>query len=140
MVALTLRTAASNLAAAFGHYFKRSPLHVKDSTQLLPSLRALLRAYDNVDPPPNRQKAVTPKLLRCLWTFAWTRHIRANLYEHTVDLLIGAYFFAMRPCEFVKTPRPGKTKRAKLGTLVFRDSRKRILLHADPYSSRRPNS
>jgi hypothetical protein len=132
MVATTLRTAASNLAAAFGNHFKRSPLHVKDGTQLLPSLRALLRAYDNVDPPPNRQKAVTPKLLRCLWSFARTRNIRASLYEHAVDLLIGAYFFAMRPCEFVKTPRPGKTKRAKLSTLIFRDSKKQILAHTNP--------
>jgi hypothetical protein len=95
-------------------------------------LRALLRAYDNVDPPPNRQKAATPKLFRCLWKFACTTKARANVYEHAVDLIIGAYFFAMRPCEFVKTPRPGRTKRAKLGTLIFRDRSKGIVSHSDP--------
>jgi hypothetical protein len=132
MVAGTLRTAASHLAAAFRDHFQCSPFHIPNGTQLLPSLRALLRAYDNVDPAPNRQKAATPKLFRCLWKFSCTRKARANIYEHTVDLVIGAYFFAMRPCEFVKTPRPGRTKRAKLGTIVFRDRSKGIVLHSDP--------
>jgi hypothetical protein len=38
----------------------------------------------------------------------------------------------MRPCEFVKTPRPGKTKCATLGSIIFRDGRKRTIPHTTP--------
>jgi hypothetical protein len=34
-------------------------------------------------------------------------------------LIVGAFFFAMRVCEYVKTPVPGKTKRVRLGCIHF---------------------
>jgi hypothetical protein len=48
--------------------FERSPVHLEGSTQLLPT-SSLLRAFDNTDPPPERQKAITPKFLRRFFTF-----------------------------------------------------------------------
>jgi hypothetical protein len=45
---------------------------------------------------------------------------------------VRAYFFAIRPCEFVKTPQLGRTKRAKLGTIIFWDKAKVIVCHSDP--------
>jgi hypothetical protein len=99
--------------------------------RMLPSIRALLRAFDNISPPEARQKAITPKLLRRLWRFS-ADSTRADLYDHAVDLVIGAFFFAMRPCEFVKTPSRGRTRIARLRCLTFRDQRKKVIPHTDP--------
>jgi hypothetical protein len=57
--ASTVQNAANNLA-----------LHVQGSTQLLPSLRSLFRTFDNIDPPPKRQKALVsgPIPTTTLWT------------------------------------------------------------------------
>jgi len=54
------------------------------------------------------------------------REIMANtsLDDHTVDLIVGAFFFDMRSCEYVHTPTPGRTKVARPGCLIFRDSQK----------------
>jgi hypothetical protein len=38
----------------------------------------------------------------------------------------------MRSCEYTLTPTKGRTKRVTLGSLIFRDARKRILAHSDP--------
>lgn len=73
MVASTLRQTASELAPVFWTNFRESPLHVPGSTHLRPSIRALLRALGNQDPPPNRQKAIAPKLLRAMFDLAGAR-------------------------------------------------------------------
>jgi hypothetical protein len=70
MVASTLRQATSELASAFRVNFRESPVHVPGSPHLRPSIRALLRALDNRDPPPQRQKAITPKLLKAMFHLA----------------------------------------------------------------------
>jgi hypothetical protein len=132
MVASTLRAAAGHLAAAFRSRFKQSPVHIPDGTKLWPTLRALLTAFDNVDPPPSRQKAITPRLLRRLFQLSHRRQIRANEYDHAADIIIGAFFFAMRSCEYTLTPSPGRTKRVTLGSLIFRDLRKQIINQSDP--------
>lgn len=133
MVASSVRTAASSLAASLRKRLKFSPLHVKGSEKFLPTISSLLRALDNMSPPPKRQKAITPKLLRKLWLFSTKSTSGTSVYDHAVDLIIGAFFFAMRPCEFVSTPRPGKTKILRLRTITFRDRRKRILSHTHPH-------
>jgi hypothetical protein len=123
MVATTLRGATSTLAAAFRDRIESSPLHLKDGIRLVPAVRALLRAFGNISPPEQRQKAVTLKLLRKLWALS-EGNDRADRYNHAIDLLIGAFFFAMRPCEFVKTTTRGRTKVARLQCIIFRDGRK----------------
>jgi hypothetical protein len=132
MVASTLRAAASHLAASFRGRFQQSPVHVKDGSKLWPTLRALLKAFDNVDPPPLRQKAITPRLLRRLFQLSHKRRLRANEYDHAADLIIGAFFFAMRSCEYTLTAIPGRTKRVTLGNLIFRDAQKHVITHSDP--------
>jgi hypothetical protein len=63
VVSSTVRDDASSLAAAFWHNHKLSPFHEQGSTNLLPVIRPLLKAYDNGNPPTKQQKAITPKLL-----------------------------------------------------------------------------
>ena len=125
----TVRSAAGHLASSFRDNLQQSPFHIAGSSHLRPSIKALLRAFKNVDPPEKRQKAVTPLLLRKLYASG-----RSKDDPHAVvaDLVIGAFFFAMRSCEFSKTPRAGRTKCITLGDIVFRDSRKR---HQSPVDS-----
>jgi hypothetical protein len=53
-------------------------------------------------------------------------------YDHAVDLIIAAFFFAMRSCEYTKTPKEGLTKRITLRNVTFRDDQKNIMKHSDP--------
>ncbi len=57
---------------------------------------------------------------------------RNSIHTHMVDLVLGAFFFAMRACEYSLTPRPGKTKRVTIGDLKFRDQDRQILQITDP--------
>jgi hypothetical protein len=135
VVSATVRDAAGYLAATFRSRFQRSPLYVEGSSELLPAIRALLKAFDNNDPPPNRQKAITPKFLRTFHTFLSTATSKtgdASTLAHVADLVRGAFFFAMRSCECTKSVPIGRTKRVRLGCFVFRTASRRALLHSDP--------
>eukprot|EP00546_Thalassionema_frauenfeldii_P003434 CAMPEP_0178937828 /NCGR_PEP_ID=MMETSP0786-20121207/25985_1 /TAXON_ID=186022 /ORGANISM="Thalassionema frauenfeldii, Strain CCMP 1798" /LENGTH=155 /DNA_ID=CAMNT_0020616465 /DNA_START=105 /DNA_END=569 /DNA_ORIENTATION=+ len=108
-------------------------MHHNHNSKLLPSLSALFRAFDNVDPPEHRQKASTPKFLRHLFRFGQTKLIRPNIYDHAVDIIIGNFFFASRSCEYAIPPRPGKTQTLCLHHIKFRDKHKRLLSITDPH-------
>jgi hypothetical protein len=51
---------------------------------------------------------------------------------HIADLVLGAFFFAMRSCEYTKSVPLGRTKRVRMGCFVFRTASRRVLLHTDP--------
>ena len=84
---------------------------------------------DHLTPPPKRQKAVTPKFLRHLHQLGSDSTDPCPINQ-AVDLLIGGFFFAVRPCETVLTKAPGKTQTLRLRDLNFRDTNRRILPHA----------
>jgi hypothetical protein len=90
VVSSTVRNAAGNLAAAFWSHFQRSPVHVEGSTQLLPTIRALLKAFDNADPPPQCQKEITPKLPRKFFKLlsSGTKNKGTTAQAHTADLVL----------------------------------------------------
>jgi hypothetical protein len=52
--------------------------------------------------------------------------------QHTYDLIRGAYFFAMRACEFCRTEKLGKTRRLIAENVTFRDREGSVLEHEDP--------
>ena len=134
VVASTVRSAASSLASSFRHHLQHSPFHVSGSANMRPTLRALLRAYDNTDPAPKRQKAITPKLLRFLFesTGLATIALCDSAPAVTADITIAGFFFAMRSCEYSTTPVPGKTKIIILSGIVFRTKSKQLLDPEDP--------
>jgi hypothetical protein len=110
LVTGTVKTAAGCLATAFWENFQPSPLHILGSQNQLPAFKVLFKAFENVDPPTKRQKAITPRLLRKLLLKA--SHHSSLLDTATVvvaDLVIGAFFFAMHSCEYSKPATPGKT-------------------------------
>ena len=135
VVSATVRDAAGYLAASFRSSFKRSPLHIEGSSQLLPTIRALLKAFDTTDPPPDRQKAITPKFLRKFFQFLnndANGQAKTSSLAHIADLVLGAFFFAMRSCEYCKSVPLGRTKRVRMGCFVFRTASRRVLAHNDP--------
>jgi hypothetical protein len=79
------------------------PLSQLDRLQLPPQhqqpVEIVLR---RVDLPTKRQKAISPKLLRHMYSFAKGGGDNVNFI--TAQLAIGGFFFAMRSCEQVKTP------------------------------------
>jgi hypothetical protein len=105
-----VRDAASGLAATFRHNLQPNPLHVQNSSVLHPSIRAFFKAFDNADPAPNRQKAITPKFMRQLFVTCGTdiQLLHDTAPAITADLVLGAFFFAMRSCEFSQTRLPGE--------------------------------
>jgi hypothetical protein len=75
-----------------GQLHAKSLLRIKGSSELLPTIRTLLKAFANADPPPNRQKAITPKPLQKLFALLTcdTSSVRPSAYTHTADLVLGA--------------------------------------------------
>jgi hypothetical protein len=49
---VNLRTATSLLGATFQCHYRESPFHLQGNQELRPLTRQLLRALENVDPPP----------------------------------------------------------------------------------------
>ena len=52
--------------------------------------------------------------------------------DHTTDILISAYFFAMRPCEFSRVPTVGKTINIRLGGIRFYTQDCQVIPHHHP--------
>ena len=132
VVSSTLRDAISSVASSFRKRGRASPFHlqnrVNDTGSVHPRIRALLRGFEAIDDPPKRQKAVTPALLRDL------RSMVGDFPEgskHAADLIIGAYFFAMRACEFCTTRNRGRTKILTCGHVTFRDKDRNEVSHSD---------
>jgi hypothetical protein len=134
VVASTLRKTASNLAAAFRSNIGVSPLHLKESANMRPSVRAWLKPCDNCDPPKRKQKAATPQLLRAMFeqSGAGTGSRKDTCDAIISEIAISAYFFAMRSCEITETATPGRTKIMRLKGVVFRDERHREIPHLSP--------
>jgi hypothetical protein len=55
-----------------------------------------------------------------------------EVIQPSSGLIIAAFFFAMRSCEYTKPPKEGLTKRITLGNVTFRDCQKNIMKHWDP--------
>ena len=81
------------------------------------------------DPLPRRQKALTPKFL--LDMHEATKDMGKD-WQHASDLVRGAYFFAMRACEFCKTESPGRTRRLTIENITFRGEDNEVISRQDP--------
>ncbi len=96
---------------------------------MIEPINSLFRAFEREDPPPKRQAAVTPEFLKA--TDRWCRDV-GLFHSHIADLVVGAFFFAMRACEFCKTPRRGRTKLVTLDDITFRGEGRRVISLTDP--------
>jgi hypothetical protein len=118
-----------HVALAFRKRFKRSPFHLEDEKVLRPSVQSLFRAFENLDPPPHRQKAITPKFLRKLFKLsgAGLSAMRDTAPAVTAELSIVAFFYAMRSWEHTTSRISGRKKIIDIGHVTFSDRRKCIL-------------
>ncbi len=85
------------------------------------------RGYNNLDPPVKPQAAITGSVLREFYKSSFT-----ELDKSMCQLFIGAFFFAMRSCEYLNVK--GKDRKTKI--LCLRNIRffhhKKELRHNDP--------
>ena len=90
-----------------------------------------LKACDNGDPPKKQQRAVTPQLLRSMYSQSGCGSGKRGDSEAAIvaDIAIVAYFFAMRSCEITETPTPGRTKITRLRGVTLRDHGNREMDH-----------
>jgi hypothetical protein len=81
----------------------------------------MFAGFVNVDPPPERQRAITPKLLRYMFQLAGAgKSPTLDLVTYiTAELAIVGFFWAMRSCKNVTPPVPGRTRIIRLRNIVF---------------------
>jgi hypothetical protein len=94
------------VAQAYRAHERPSPCH-EDGGKLHFLLERLLRRYKNFDPTPKGQKALTLSILREMSKVNFTPEDVA-----THESIRGAFFFAMRSCEYLKVE--GTKQRTKL--------------------------
>jgi hypothetical protein len=107
LVGQTVKTAVDNVSQTFRDHNKSDPRQDRDGlTSRI--LQQQFKGYKNEDPNPKQEKALPLSILRYLANQAST-----PLEEALVTLLIGAIFFCMRSCEYLKVPG-AKDKKTKL--------------------------
>ena len=87
---------------------------------MFPELKQLIAAMKLSSPNKKIQKALPPKLLRYM-AMASSAGIVNEPVDHATDLIIKAFFFAMRACEYTWSSRKAKTKMVTLGGTKFFD-------------------
>ena len=103
----TVKTAMDDVSQTFREFNKSDPRHDGDGlTSRL--LQQQLKGYKNEDPNPKQEKALPLNVLRSMFTNAETAFDKA-----LANMLIGASFFCMRSCEYLKGPG-AKDKKTKL--------------------------
>jgi hypothetical protein len=89
-------------------------------------LQRQLRGYSSTDEPASPQVAVTASVLREFHKLAIS-----SMDKALCELFTGAFFFAMRSCEYLKVSGQRKTKLLALRNIRFYKGR-RLILHSDP--------
>lgn len=84
-----------------------------------------LRGYKSSDPGEKPQAAVTGSVLRKFYALSISPTDKA-----LCKLFIGAFFFAMRSCKYVKVQGPRKTKLLCVSNVRFFKG-KRLIPHSD---------
>ena len=122
----TVRATFDAVAQTFRANDRPSPIH-DDVGNLAFLLQRQLRGYKNGDASPTPQKALTPRVLRELL------HVRNSPLDVACGQLGGgAYFYAMRSCEYTKTTGTRRTKLLQLQNLrFFRDNQELSHDHPD---------
>jgi hypothetical protein len=120
----TIRAAIDSVAQTYRMANRPDPRLDQDGRPSFLLLRQL-RGYKKVDPPEKQQVALTGTILQELRNLALTK-----LEKAMCDLFTGAFFFAMRSCEYLKVSGKRRTKIIELGNIRFFKGR-RELTHSD---------
>ena len=109
----SVRAALDAVAQTFRTNQLSSPIH-DASGRLNFVLGRQLKGYTNADPSTKPQKALPPSVLRQIASSTPT-----PLDEAVAQLTVGAFFFAMRSCEYSKVPGLRRTKLIAIGNVRF---------------------
>jgi hypothetical protein len=90
-------------------------------------LQRQLHGYSSNDDPESPQVAITASVLREFYRLSIS-----DVDKALCELFIGAFFFAMRSCEYMKVSGPRKTKLLTLNNIRFFQGR-RLLPHNDKF-------
>ena len=122
MGASTITNSLGTLSQAFRLNFRQSPTH-DEHGKMFALLSAQIKAYRNLDPPANQQAAVSLRLLLHL------DKMKKTLVDSIVcDLVLFAFFFAMRSCKYSSVQGTRKTKTICLGDIqFFSEKTKRVM-------------
>jgi hypothetical protein len=113
----TVNASLSYVAQAFRSNNRKDPRLDADGKMCF-IIQEQLRAYRNQDGSRAKQKALPMKVLRKMYELAETPWDSA-----VTHLLIGAIFFAMRSCEYLKTSSHESSKRTKIlrmSSIIFK--------------------
>jgi hypothetical protein len=110
------------VAEAYRSNRRCSPCH-DSSGKFSRFLSDQLKGYKNSDPSARPPKALTPSILREL-----ARNDDGPLNRATHQLARGAFFFAMRSCEYLTVTGERQTKRIRLGNLQFLRNKRTVQL------------
>jgi hypothetical protein len=125
-----------SLAQTFRRHNRTSPFHDENPLyRMAPAVQELFQAWAAVDPPPNREEAITLNHLKHIYMEA--NGAQNHLAITHANLLIRAFFFAMRPCEYSKVPSRGRTKLLERSDISFTDDKHMVVPHIDPNLSQR---
>ena len=128
----TIREALGQLVEGLRTDGRESPCHIAvgHNSKLRPEIDILLKAWTNIDPPVQRQKAVTPKHLIFMYKTAHKKDPMGRTAFAAI-LVCAAFFFANRSCEYLKVQTRGRTKLLVLGNIKFLDSTGRTHVDAN---------
>mmetsp|Transcript_4792 Transcript_4792/g.6205 ORF Transcript_4792/g.6205 Transcript_4792/m.6205 type:complete len:400 (+) Transcript_4792:13-1212(+) len=115
LASATVKTAVDNISQTFRDYDRFDPRHDHEGN-LSRILQQQFKGYKEKDPKQKHQKAIPLKLLRFAHESSKTPFVQSLSM-----LLIGAIFFCMRSCEYLKVPaqEDRKTKLLKLKNIRF---------------------
>ena len=91
--------------------------------------RDLIKSFGRLDPPTAKQKGITAEFVIDMKDEAKNS---SDTTKHTVDLIEGSYFFAMRGGEIAKTKTPLMTIRTRLKDVTFTDRDRLVVPHDHP--------
>jgi hypothetical protein len=106
------------VASKFTSSLRTSPFHLHGHPNVVdPSVRRLLQAWTNEDPPVQRSPAITPRHLRYIHLYA--EQTNSDIVRAIADLISAAFFFACRSCEYLEVSVRGKTKLLTINDITF---------------------
>ena len=125
MGAGTIGNTIGTLSQMFRLNFRQSPAHDKHG-KMFALLSAQIKGYKGLDPPAKQQAAASLRLLLKM------DKIKITPVDSIVsDLVLFAFFFAMRSCEYSSVQGPRKTKTVCLKDVQFYSEKLKTVMHFD---------
>ena len=109
--AKTVSSIVGSVCSTFRSNFRDDP-SLDSAGRPTPALKRQIASYEVTDPSERHQKALPIRISKALWE-AQSNPLGAAIGQLTT----GAFFFAMRSCEYCRVPVPGKTKLLRIGDL-----------------------